>query len=185
MRANFIRALLALSSTLLLCTSTLGFQQPVASPAASSDSEAVLKRYCAGCHNGRLKTAGIELDTLNPADAPAHAEVWEKVIRKLRGGTMPPQGSPRPDATTYQTLATWLETRIDEAARSRPRPGRVPSIHRLNRAEYSNAIRDLLAVEIDAAAFLPPDDSGFGFDNIADVLSVSPMLTERYLSAAL
>ena len=98
---------------------------------------------------------------------------------------MPPQGSARPDAATYHALATWLETRIDEAARARPRPGRVPAIHRLNRAEYSNAVRDLLAVEIDAAAFLPPDDSGFGFDNIADVLSVSPMLTERYLSAAL
>ena len=99
---------------------------------------------------------------------------------------MPPLGSARPDAATYQALATWLETRIDEAARSRPRPGRVPAIHRLNRAEYnSNAIRDLLAVEIDAAAFLPPDDPGFGFDNIADVLSVSPMLTERYLSVAL
>ena len=116
---------------------------------------------------------------------PVNAATWEKVIRKLRGGTMPPQGSARPDAATYDALATWLETRIDEAARSRPRPGRVPAIHRLNRTEYSNAVRDLLAVEIDAAAFLPPDDSGFGFDNIADVLSVSPMLTERYLSAAL
>ncbi len=153
--------------------------------AQQDDPRAAFNRYCVGCHNSRLRTAGLALDTLQGSDVPANAAAWEKVIRKLRGGTMPPQGSARPDAATYQALATWLETRIDEAARSRPRPGRVPAIHRLNRAEYSNAIRDLLAVEIDAAAFLPPDDSGFGFDNIADVLSVSPMLTERYLSAAL
>ena len=153
--------------------------------AQQDDPRAALNRYCVTCHNSRLKTAGLALDTLQAADVPANAATWEKVVRKLRGGTMPPQGSPRPDPATYHALATWLETRIDETARSRPRPGRVPAIHRLNRAEYSNAIRDLLAVEVDAAAFLPPDDSGFGFDNIADVLSVSPMLTERYLSAAL
>ena len=152
---------------------------------AQVDARAALNRYCVTCHNTRLKTAGLALDTLQGADVPANAATWEKVVRKLRGGTMPPQGSPRPDAATYQALAASLETTIDESARSRPRPGRVPAVHRLNRAEYSNAIRDLLAVDIDAAAFLPPDDSGFGFDNIADVLSVSPMLTERYLSAAL
>ena len=149
------------------------------------DPRVALNRYCVTCHNARLNTAGLALDTLQSGDVPANAAAWEKVIRKLRGGTMPPQGSPRPDAATYHALAASLETRIDEAAGVRPRPGRVPAIHRLNRAEYSNAIRDLLALEIDAAAFLPPDDSGFGFDNIADVLSVSPMLTERYLSAAL
>jgi hypothetical protein len=153
--------------------------------AQEDDPRGTLNRYCITCHNSRLKTAGLALDALQTADLAANAATWEKVIRKLRGGTMPPQGSARPDAATYQALASWLETRIDEAAGARPRPGRVPAIHRLNRAEYSNAVRDLLAVEIDAAAFLPPDDSGFGFDNIADVLSVSPMLTERYLSAAL
>jgi hypothetical protein len=153
--------------------------------AQQDDPRAAFNRFCVGCHNSTLRTAGLALDTLQATGVPANAATWEKVIRKLRGGTMPPQGSARPDAATYQALATWLETRIDEAARVRPQPGRVPAIHRLNRAEYSNAIRDLLAVEIDAAAFLPPDDSGFGFDNIADVLSVSPMLTERYLSAAL
>jgi mono/diheme cytochrome c family protein len=153
--------------------------------AQQDDPRATLNRYCVTCHNSRLKTAGLALDTLQADDPAANAATWEKVIRKLRGGTMPPQGSPRPDAATYGALAASLETRIDAAARARPRPGRVPAIHRLNRAEYSNAIRDLLALEIDAAAFLPPDDSGFGFDNIADVLSVSPMLTERYLSAAL
>jgi mono/diheme cytochrome c family protein len=153
--------------------------------AQQDDPRAALNRYCVTCHNARLKTAGLALDTLQGADVRANAATWEKVVRKLRGGTMPPQGSPRPDAATYQALAASLETAIDESARARPRPGRVPAVHRLNRAEYSNAIRDLLAVDIDAAAFLPPDDSGFGFDNIADVLSVSPMLTERYLSAAL
>jgi mono/diheme cytochrome c family protein len=152
---------------------------------AQQDPRSALSRYCITCHDSRLKTAGLDLDALQAADVPSNAATWEKVIRKLRGGTMPPQGSPRPDAGTYQELASWLETKIDEAYRARPRSGRVPAIHRLNRAEYSNAVRDLLAVEIDAAAFLPPDDSGFGFDNIADVLSVSPMLTERYLSAAL
>jgi mono/diheme cytochrome c family protein len=166
------------AAALLAATGGTAFAQP-------DDPRAALNRYCVTCHNTRLKTAGLALDALQGADVPANAATWEKVVRKLRGGTMPPQGSPRPDAATYQALATWLETAIDGAARSRPRPGRVPAVHRLNRAEYSNAIRDLLAVEIDAAAFLPPDDSGFGFDNIADVLSVSPMLTERYLSAAL
>ena len=153
--------------------------------AQQDDPRGSLNRYCITCHNSRLKTAGLALDAIQTADVAANAVTWEKVIRKLRGGTMPPQGSARPDAATYQALASWLESRIDEAAGARPRPGRVPAIHRLNRAEYSNAVRDLLAVQIDAAAFLPPDDSGFGFDNIADVLSVSPMLTERYLSAAL
>ena len=169
---------IVLAAALLTLTGGTAFAQ-------QDDPRAALNRYCVTCHNARLKTAGLAIDTLQGADVPANAAAWEKVIRKLRGGTMPPQGSPRPDAATYQALAASLETTIDDAARSRPRPGRVPAVHRLNRAEYSNAIRDLLAVEIDAAAFLPPDDSGFGFDNIADVLSVSPMLTERYLSAAL
>ena len=94
--------------------------------AQQDDPRAALKRYCVGCHNSRLNTAGLDLDTLQGADVPANAATWEKVIRKLRGGTMPPQGSARPDAATYDALATWLETRIDEAARSRPRPGRRP-----------------------------------------------------------
>ena len=177
-RASVLMRTILFAAAILTATGGTAFAQ-------QDDPRAALKRYCVGCHNSRLNTAGLALDALQGADVPVNAATWEKVIRKLRGGTMPPQGSARPDAATYDALATWLETRIDEAARSRPRPGRVPAIHRLNRAEYTNAIRDLLAVEIDAAAFLPPDDSGFGFDNIADVLSVSPMLTERYLSAAL
>jgi mono/diheme cytochrome c family protein len=150
-----------------------------------ANHRALLDRYCVTCHNDKLKTAGLSLDILRLTDVPAHAEAWEKVIRKLRGGTMPPQGLPRPAAAASNALASWLETTVDSAAAARPNPGRTPALHRLNRAEYTNAIRDLLAVEIDGGALLPPDDSGYGFDNIADVLSVSPMLTERYLSAAL
>jgi len=153
-------------------------------PAAMSDHAGVLKQYCVTCHNERLKTAGLLLDQANLTDVPADAETWEKVVRKLRAGTMPPQGLPRPDRATYDTLLSWLQTSLDAAAATHPAPGR-PLLHRLNRAEYGNAIRDLLALDVDAAALLPPDDAGFGgFDNIADVLGVSPMLQERYLAAA-
>ena len=114
---------------------------------------------------------------------PDDAEAWEKVVKKLRAGTMPPQGAPRPDEATQAALVTWLETTIDRASAARPNPGR-PALHRLNRAEYQNAIRDLLALDVDAAALLPPDDSSYGFDNVADVLGVSPALLERYMGAA-
>ncbi len=143
---------------------------------------AVLDQYCVTCHNQRLKTAGLTLDTMDLAKVPAQAQVWEKVIRKLRSGTMPPAGLPRPDAATYASLAGWLETQIDQG--SQPYAGR-PILHRLNRSEYANAIRDLLALDIDATSLLPPDDSAYGFDNISDALGVSPSLQERYLDAAL
>jgi hypothetical protein len=142
----------------------------------------VLDKYCVTCHNQRLKTAGLALDTMDLAKVPAQAEVWEQVINKLRSGTMPPQGLPRPDAATYSSLAGWLEEQIDQA--SAPFAGR-PILHRLNRSEYGNAIRDLLALDIDVASLLPPDDSAFGFDNISDALGVSPSLQEHYLDAAL
>src|SRR5439155_17277835 len=103
--------------------------------------------------------------------------------RKLASGTMPPQGVRRPDATTYHGLTAWLEGELDRVAAASPNPGR-PMLHRLNRAEYANAIRDLLALDVDAASLLPPDDSAYGFDNISDVLGVSPSLQERYLAAA-
>src|SRR5262245_47765531 len=166
-------------------TRTAGVSQQPANSSAAAEHRATLDRYCITCHNARLKTADLALDVADLSAVPAHADLWEKVIRKLRSGTMPPQGSRRPDAATYDKLAGWLETTIDGAVAARPNPGRRPAVHRLNRAEYANAIRDLLAVDVDAAALLPPDDSGYGFDNIADVLSISPMLTERYLSAAL
>jgi len=151
--------------------------------AAPSQRE-VLDTYCVTCHNQRLKTAGLMLDTMDLARVPDKPEVWEKVVRKLRSGTMPPQGVKRPDPPTYRDLTSWLETQLDRAAEASPYPGR-PVIHRLNRSEYANAIRDLLALDVDPAALLPPDDSAYGFDNISDALGVSPSLEEHYLSAAL
>ena len=149
-------------------------------PSHASEQRAVLDRYCVVCHNEQLRTAGLTLDTMDVEQIGDGAPVWEKVLRKLRGRAMPPAGMPRPDEATYDSLAGYLEQELDGA---RPNPGR-PVLHRLNRAEYSNAIRDLLALEIDGASLLPGDDSGYGFDNIGDVLSVSPMLMERYLSTA-
>jgi mono/diheme cytochrome c family protein len=143
-----------------------------------------IDRYCVTCHNQRLKTGGLTLDTVDLAQVPAQAEVWEKVVRKLQAGLMPPPGARRPDAETYHGLTSWLETQLDRAAEAKPYAGR-PVLHRLNRSEYANAIRDLLALDIDAAALLPPDDSAFGFDNISEALGVSPALQEHYLSAAL
>ena len=144
----------------------------------------VIGKYCVGCHNQRLKIGGLVLDGLDPSQAPANADVWEKVVRKLRANAMPPLGMPQPDPTARQSLITSLEDQLDRAAEAHPNPGR-PILHRLNRAEYANAIRDLLALDIDAASLLPPDDSAYGFDNISDALGLSPSLQEHYLSAAL
>ncbi len=149
-------------------------------PSHASQQRAVLDRYCVVCHNEQALTAGLALDRLDIEQVSEGAPVWEKVLRKLRGRAMPPAGMPRPDEATYDSLANYLEAELDGAA---PNPGR-PVLHRLNRAEYTNAIRDLLALDIDGASLLPADDSGYGFDNIGDVLSVSPMLLERYMSTA-
>ena len=171
----------------LAATEAPGASQPQQSsspPAPSSSSyRAVLNRYCVTCHNERLKTAGLTLDTLDLENAEKNAAVWEKVVQKLRTASMPPAGMPRPDPATYNSLAAYLETSLDRAAAASPNPGR-PGIHRLNRAEYTNAIRDLLALDMDGSEFLPADDSGEGFDNIADLLSISPVLMERYMTAA-
>jgi len=142
-----------------------------------------LNHYCVTCHNEKLKTAGLMLDKMDLQDVTANAETWEKVIRKLRANAMPPPGLPQPDKAFYEAFPAYLETAIDRAAFAKLNPGR-PAIHRLNRAEYANAVHDFLAVDIDGEALLPADDSGYGFDNIGDVLSVSPTLLERYLSAA-
>ena len=155
----------------------------------AGEGEALLQqtigRYCATCHNDRLQTAGLVLTGLDLSEVGAHAETWEKVITKLRTRTMPPVGRPRPAADTYDTLAGWLETEIDRFAAAGPNPGRTEAFHRLNRAEYGNAIRDLLALDVDVAELLPADDfDEYGFDNMADILTVSPALMERYLSAA-
>jgi hypothetical protein len=159
-------------------------QDPAAAASQPADHRALLNRYCVTCHNQRLKTGGLALDTLDVANASANADVWEKVIQKLRLQTMPPTGLPRPDRATYDALAAAIETTIDRAAAARPDPGRTDAVHRLNRAEYQNAVRDLLGVEIDVSSLLPADDADqHGFDNIASVLSVSPTLLERYLHA--
>jgi mono/diheme cytochrome c family protein len=159
-------------------------QSPTTSASQPADYRAVLNRYCVTCHNQRLKTAGLALDTLEVANASGNADVWEKVIQKLRLQTMPPAGLPRPDRATYDALAASIETAIDRAAAARPNPGRTESVHRLNRAEYQNAVRDLLGVEVDVSSLLPADDADqHGFDNVASVLSVSPTLLERYLHA--
>jgi cytochrome c551/c552 len=144
---------------------------------------AVLNQYCVTCHNQKLKTAGLMLDRMDWARIPENAETWEKVIRKVRAGMMPPLGMPRPDRTTISQTAAFLEEQIDRAAAERPRLA-APAVHRLNRTEYGNAIRDLLGLEIDPAAFLPADDSSYGFDNVESGLSVSPALVEGYVSAA-
>jgi cytochrome c551/c552 len=156
--------------------------QQASSPATSAE-RALLNQYCVTCHNARLKTAGLEFDSLDPAKAPEHADVWEKVIRKLRAGMMPPVGVPRPPQAAVNGLVAHLETAIDRATLAAPTLRR-PILHRLNRSEYGNAIRDLLALDIDVSSLLPPDDEAYGFDNVADVQSVSPALMERYLSAA-
>jgi mono/diheme cytochrome c family protein len=153
-----------------------------ASGAETMDRSAVDK-YCVTCHNQRLKTGGLTLDTPDLANVAAHPDVWEKVIRKVEAGMMPPAGVPRPDAAARKALVANLEGVLDRAAKASPNPGR-PLVHRLNRAEYANAIRDLLAVDLDVSALLPPDDSSAGFDNNADVLGLSPVLLESYLTAA-
>lgn len=161
---------------------------PLAATAADSASaalanNALVKQYCVTCHNNRLKTAGISLEGLDLKRAEDDAETWEKVLRKLEANEMPPAGLPRPSAEVRKQFVGWLENELDHAAALNPNPGR-PTIHRLNRNEYSNAVRDLLALDIHAGDKLPLDDSGYGFDNIGDVLSLSPILLERYMSTA-
>ena len=159
--------------------------RPQVSPAEPSPLRPVLNRYCVGCHNDRLLTADLSLEALDAVHVAEGAEMWEKVIRKLRSGAMPPPGRPRPDPTVVENVLAWLETELDAAAALDPDPGRTDSVHRLNRAEYRNAIRDLLALDVDVTALLPADSADeHGFDNIASMLSVSPTLLDRYLSAA-
>ncbi len=150
---------------------------------AADSHRQLVNTYCVGCHSARLKTGGLVLEGLDLQNPAGHAETWEKVIRKLNGGQMPPQGMPKPKADAVASFTTYLETSLDRAALSAADPGRAP-IHRLNRSEYANAVRDLLAVEIDAADYLPPDDESDGFDNIADALRVSPTLLDQYLAAS-
>src|SRR6266850_4630672 len=147
----------------------------------SATQRALVDQYCVTCHNARLKTGNLLLDQLDLAHLADHAEVGEKVIRKLRAGMMPPTGMRRPDPATLGSLITWMENELDRTAVTNLS---APGLHRLNRTEYANAIRDLLALEVDATKFLPADDSSHGFDNMAGALTMSPALMEAYLSAA-
>jgi hypothetical protein len=158
---------------------------PRATPAAAATppDRALVDTYCVTCHNERLKTAELTLDTLDLSKIAPNAELLERVVRKLRNGDMPPEGKPRPDAATLETFLKGLERSLDQAAAASPNPGRVAS-HRLNRAEYVNAIHDLLALDVDGTELLPSDMAGFGFDNNADVLAITPGLMARYMAAA-
>ena len=154
-----------------------------AAETGAAEARALLNRYCVACHNRRTLTAGLALDTLDVAQVETNAATWEHVIRRLRANAMPPAGRPRPTAEATGDFIHWLERELDRTGLENPDPGR-PAVHRLNRVEYANAIRDIFGLEIDPNALLPADDEQEGFDNIAEVLSVSPTLIERYLAAA-
>ncbi len=183
--ARWIPALLA---GVLMSASVVSGQRETAAPAASPTNPVahatLVEKSCINCHNDKTRTGGLSLQGLGLTDVPAHGEIWEKVLRKVRSGEMPPPNvRTRPDPESAAAFAAFLERTLDAAATAKPNPGRAP-VHRLNRAEYSNAIRDLLAVDVRPGEWLPVDDSGYGFDNIAAVLSTSPALLERYMTAA-
>jgi len=192
MRRNRVRGALAAATAtfaMAVCTSLAGSpeQAPaapaIASSAAALPSRALIDTYCVACHNQRVKTAGVAFDNADLGDVSKDAELWEKALRKLRGGMMPPPGARRPDAAAVETFTAALERELDAAAARNPNPGRV-ALHRLNRTEYANAIEDLLGIRIDATALLPKDDEADGFDNVASVLTVSPSFLDQYISAA-
>jgi hypothetical protein len=192
-----VRRLIVMASLALavaVCSSIAGGIGAAQSPTSSttsttstlstlSTSSTLIGTYCVGCHNQRTKTAGVAFDTMDLADVSKDADAWEKAVRKLRGGLMPPPGARRPEPAAVDTFVSALERSLDAAAASRPNPGRV-ALHRLNRAEYANAIEDLLGIRIDASALLPKDDEADGFDNVASVLTVSPSFLDQYISAA-
>jgi mono/diheme cytochrome c family protein len=181
------RTLLAAASLLVVAGLAHVETQSRLPAAARADTattpQATVDRYCATCHNPRMRAGGLTLDALKVADAGREPQTWEKVVRKVRTGMMPPSGAPRPDRATLDRLAATVEESIDRTALATPNPG-APALHRLNRTEYGNAVRDLLDLPIDSMALLPGDDSSEGFDNIASVLSVSPALMQAYVSAA-
>jgi mono/diheme cytochrome c family protein len=188
MKRNPIAPIAIISLAVVLITSLVGvFSASPAAPArqaAEAQAQlATINQYCVGCHNDRAKTAGVSFQGLTPASIGDHAEVFEKAIRKLRGRVMPPPGSKQPDAKAVDSLVAWLEDSLDRAAGKAHMPDKVV-LHRLNRKEYTNAVRDLLAVEFDASAILPEDDTAEGFDNIAIALQVSPSFIEQYVIAA-
>jgi len=172
----------ACACAVLLSAEALVASPPPAAPVPSAQ-QVLVDKYCAGCHNDKRKSGGFSWTTIDLADPARNAEASERVVRKLRTGLMPPAGAPRPDADATKTLVETLETAIDRAAASHPFAG-APELHRVNRTEYRNSIRDLLALDVDVSSLLPPDESGRGFDNIADALSVTPALVQGYVRAA-
>jgi Protein of unknown function (DUF1587) len=179
-----------LAGAVLLHATTLPAQNSAGVPVVAHNSAAgqysvwrTFKLYCTGCHIGPRAPAGLNLQALDVGNLDENGATWEKLLRKLRNREMPPAGLPRPDEAGYEALVKYIEGERDRLVDANPNPGRL-TIHRLNRTEYANTIRDLLAIEIDVSDLLPADDIGYGFDNIGDVLNVSPLLLERYLSAA-
>lgn len=176
---------LAVASTSAGALGAGGSQQQSADslPLSLSPQRTILDQYCVSCHNDTARTAGLTLATIEVQRAGEHPETWEKVVRKLRVRMMPPPGRPRPDDATYDALVSYLETSLDRSAAAVPNPGRTDTFRRLNRSEYQNAIRDLLALDVDVSSLLPKDDVSHGFDNVG-VGELSPTLLERYLAAA-
>jgi mono/diheme cytochrome c family protein len=193
-------SLLRLTSRFLFLASGIAFlgtqsisvgaspQPPAKTTSALSQNllqqQAILKQYCVSCHSPQVKSGGLVLTPQDLANPGEHAAIYEKVVRKLRAGVMPPAGMPRPPKAAYDGFLSWLETELDSAAAAHPNAGRTEALHRLNRAEYQNAVRDLLTLDVNTADLLPADDASYGFDNIAGVLKVSQTLMERYLSVA-
>jgi mono/diheme cytochrome c family protein len=182
-------AALAFGAAVTAATPIAQAPAPAPSTGDSAAPAAALKQYCATCHNDRLKSGGLVIDPAAVTSVAAGADHWEKVVRKLRTQSMPPPGAPRPDAATYDRVAAFLETELDRAEAARPHLGKLPLAHRLSRTEYRNAVRDLLALEslpreMSIDYLLPPDNISSGFDNIADLLFISPSNMERYLDAA-
>ncbi len=181
MRGNLIKGLIfLLAASAAAQTPPADFHNPAA-------QQALINKYCVGCHSDKMKSGGLSLakleQTLTAGGAGNGAEDWEKVILKLRSGMMPPPGLPRPDKATVNSFATSLEEAIDREAAAHPNPGR-PALHRLNRTEYANSVRELLDLDVDAISLLPADDMSHGFDNMAEVLNISPSLMDSYISAA-
>ncbi|PWU06448.1 MAG: hypothetical protein C5B51_12215 [Terriglobia bacterium] len=168
-------------TVLLVAGAAVALQAQQSQPV--SPHRALINQYCAGCHNVKLKTGGLALDTVDVDNVSQAPEVWEKVLRKLRSRYMPPAGLPRPDEKTYQSLVSYLENSLDQSGAANPNPGRTATLRRLTRTEYQNSIRDLLGLQVDVRQLLPSDESSFGFDNIT-VGELSPTLLERYLGAA-
>ncbi len=180
---GFFIALIAVTGAVELANQPVMARQ--VTPVAGTEPGALLQRYCIGCHNKRLRTAGLALDELDATNVRADAEIWEKVVQKLRAGSMPPPGRPRPDTETYRAVAVSIEDKLDHAWLGDPYPGRIGAVHRLNRTEYRNVIRDLFDLDVDVESLLPGDETADGsFDNFADVLTFSTSHLERYLSVA-